>query len=76
MGPAAREQALGARGSLTRERILAEAAGIFNRCGYHGTTLDGLARVLGVTKAALYCQVRSEEELLFWQRLLGRLGSE
>jgi TetR/AcrR family transcriptional regulator len=65
MGPAAREQAAGARGSLTRERILAEAARTFNRRGYYGTTLDGVARALGVTKAALYYHVRSKEELLF-----------
>jgi TetR/AcrR family transcriptional regulator len=65
MGPAAREQAVGARGSLTPERILAEAARIFNQRGYHGTTLEGVARALGVTKAALYYHVRSKEELLF-----------
>ena len=53
MRAAAREQVAGARGSLTRERILAEAARIFNRRGYHGTTLDDVARALGVTKAAL-----------------------
>ncbi len=47
------EQATAARGSLTRERILAESARIFNRRGYHGTALDDVARALGVTKAAL-----------------------
>ncbi|MBI3107857.1 MAG: TetR/AcrR family transcriptional regulator [Candidatus Rokubacteria bacterium] len=65
MRAAAREQVAGARGSLTRARILAEAARIFNRRGYHGTTLDDVARALGVTKAALYYHVRSKEELLF-----------
>ncbi len=54
-----------ARASLSRERILAEAARVFNRLGYHGTTLDDIARALGVTKAALYYYVRSKEELLF-----------
>jgi len=65
MGAVAREQAAGARGSLTREKILAEAARIFNRRGYHGTTLDDVARALGVTKAALYYHVSSKEALLF-----------
>lgn len=38
---------------------------MFNRRGYHGTTLDDVARALGVTKAALYYHVTSKEELLF-----------
>src|SRR3990167_3936216 len=54
-----------ARANLTRERILAEAARIFNRLGYHGTALDDVARALGVTKAALYYHVQNKEELLF-----------
>lgn len=53
------------RAHLSRERILAEAARIFNRLGYHGATLDDVARALGVTKAALYYYVASKEELLF-----------
>ena len=53
------------RPNLTRERILAEAARIFNRLGYHGTALDDVARALGVTKAALYYHVQNKEELLF-----------
>ncbi|HEU4437800.1 MAG TPA: TetR/AcrR family transcriptional regulator, partial [Methylomirabilota bacterium] len=53
------------RPNLTRERILMEAARIFNRLGYHGTTLDDVAQALGVTKPALYYHVQSKEELLF-----------
>ncbi len=53
------------RSVLTRERILAESARVLNRRGYKGTTLDDIARSLGVTKAALYYHVRSKEELLF-----------
>ena len=53
------------RANLSRERILAEAARIFNRLGYHGATLDDVARALGVTKAALYYHVANKEELLF-----------
>lgn len=55
----------GQRTALTRERILLESARVFNRRGYHGTTLDDIARALGVTKAALYYHVKSKEELLF-----------
>jgi len=53
------------RANLSRERILAEAARIFNRLGYHGATLDDVAKALGVTKAALYYHVANKEELLF-----------
>lgn len=53
------------RPNLTPARILAEAARIFNRLGYHGAALDEVARALGVTKAALYYHVGSKEELLF-----------
>ncbi|MBI4270938.1 MAG: TetR/AcrR family transcriptional regulator [Candidatus Rokubacteria bacterium] len=59
------EQRTRARPGLSRERILAEAARIFNRLGYHGATLDDVARALGVTKAALYYYVANKEELLF-----------
>jgi TetR/AcrR family transcriptional regulator len=53
------------RVGLTRERILAESARVFNRRGYHGTTLDDIAQALHVTKAALYYHVKSKEEVLF-----------
>src|SRR3990170_1371543 len=59
------EQRARPRQGLSRERILAEAARIFNRLGYHGATLDDVARALGVTKAALYYYVANKEELLF-----------
>jgi TetR/AcrR family transcriptional regulator len=50
---------------LTREKILAVSARVFNRRGYHGTTLDDIGRALGVRKAALYYHVKNKEELLF-----------
>ena len=53
------------RGHLTREQILAVSAQVFNRRGYRGTTLDDIARALGVTKAALYYHVKNKEEILF-----------
>ncbi len=60
-----RKAAGGGGGQLSRERILAVSGRVFNRRGYHGTTLDDIARALGVTKAALYYHVRNKEELLF-----------
>lgn len=53
------------RVTLTQERILSASARVFNRRGYHGTTLDDIARALHVTKAALYYHVRSKEDVLF-----------
>lgn len=50
---------------LTRERILAESARVFNRRGYRATTLEDIASALGVTRAALYYHVESKEDLLF-----------
>jgi TetR/AcrR family transcriptional regulator len=50
---------------LTRERILAESARVFNRRGYRTTTLEDIAEALGVTRAALYYYVESKEDLLF-----------
>ena len=50
--------------NLTREKILAESARVFNRRGYDAATLDEIAQALGVTKAALYYHVRNKEDLL------------
>lgn len=49
-----------------REVLLREAAASFNRRGYHGTSLEEIAKKLGVTKAALYTYVPSKEELLYF----------
>ncbi|MBI2206256.1 MAG: TetR/AcrR family transcriptional regulator [Candidatus Rokubacteria bacterium] len=54
-----------ARPNVTRERILAESARVFNRRGYDATTLDDIARALGVTKAALYYYVENKEDVLY-----------
>jgi len=53
------------RAELKRASILREAARSFNRGGFHGTSMDDIARRLGVTKAALYRYVSSKHELLF-----------
>ena len=45
--------------------MLRTAARIFNKKGFHNTSLDEIAKELGVTKAALYYYVRSKDELLY-----------
>lgn len=48
-----------------RAAIIREAAGCFNRKGYHGTTIEDIAKRLNVSKAALYYYLKNKEELLF-----------
>ena len=47
-----------------RDEIMQVAARIFAIKGYHATTLEEIARELGITKPALYYHVRSKEEIL------------
>lgn len=47
-----------------RGALLREAARAFSRQGFHATSLDDLARKLGVTKAALYHYFPSKNALL------------
>jgi TetR/AcrR family transcriptional regulator len=47
-----------------RQALLREAARSFNRLGFHATSLDELAKKLGVTKAALYHYFPSKKALL------------
>lgn len=47
-----------------RRAVLREAAQSFNRQGFHATTLDSLAKRLGVTKAALYHYFPNKNALL------------
>ena len=51
--------------NLKRASIVREAARAFNRAGFHGTSMDDIARHLGVSKAALYRYVRTKHEVLF-----------
>lgn len=46
------------------ESLLAVAVELFNERGYDGTSMEDLARRLGVTKAAIYHHVSSRDELL------------
>lgn len=46
------------------DSLLAVAVEVFNERGYDGTSMDDLARGLGLTKAAIYHHVSGKEELL------------
>ena len=48
-----------------RIAILSEAARLFNGKGSRATTLQDVARGLGLTKTSLYYYVRTKEELIF-----------
>jgi AcrR family transcriptional regulator len=45
-------------------RLLAAAVEVFNERGYDGTTMEDLARRLGITKSAIYHHVDGKEALL------------
>lgn len=49
---------------ISRDELLRKCALTFKRYGYHGTTMDALARTCGLTKAAFYHYYRSKESLL------------
>lgn len=49
-----------------KEEVLYEtAARLFNKHGYHGTSLSDLAKDLGISKAAIYNYVADKRELLY-----------
>jgi TetR/AcrR family transcriptional regulator len=50
--------------SAKRRAVLREAAQAFNRQGYHATTLESVAKRLGITKAAIYHYFPNKTALL------------
>jgi len=52
------------RKRLTQKAIVDTAAELFARDGFGATSLDDIARVLGVTKGALYYHIKNKEEIL------------
>jgi TetR/AcrR family transcriptional regulator len=48
-----------------RQQILRVAVETFSREGYHGASMEEIARAVGVRKAALYYYFPSKQELLF-----------
>ncbi len=53
------------RFQLQKGRMLRAAARCFNEKGYAGSSLKDVARILGLTDAALYYYVRNKEELVY-----------
>ena len=50
-------------GEQTRQRIIEEAANLFVRKGFHGTSIADLAQAVGLTKGALYHHFESKDAL-------------
>lgn len=51
------------RRAMTREHLLAAAAEVFARRGYHGATLEEVAQAAGFTTGAIYSNFSGKEEL-------------
>lgn len=51
------------KGELTRQRITAEAATIFNRHGYAGTSISDIMRETGMEKGGIYNHFSNKDEL-------------
>ncbi len=52
------------RPGLDRETVLARSVELFNERGFDGTSMEDLARHLGIAKSAIYHHVASKDELL------------
>ena len=58
--------AKGPRSTQRRAEILRSAAAAFSRHGYHGASVEQIARTLGMTKGSLYYYFKDKEEILFF----------
>lgn len=63
-GYAPANSAVGRRGLHTRQRIVASAGELFVAHGYHGTSLDAIAKAVGGSRATVYQYFHSKEEIL------------
>ncbi|MHA6795641.1 TetR/AcrR family transcriptional regulator [Pseudonocardia bannensis] len=52
--------------SRNRERVIAVAADLFARNGYHGTGIAELGKAVGLGRGALYHYIESKEALLYY----------
>ena len=50
---------------IKRDTVLRESVRMFNREGFHNTSLDDVANHLDVSKATLYNYVKDKQEMLF-----------
>ncbi|HKP17558.1 MAG TPA: TetR/AcrR family transcriptional regulator [Gaiellaceae bacterium] len=51
--------------SARRSELTRQAARLFARQGYHGTSIGDIAEALGVQKGSLYAHIASKEDLLY-----------
>src|SRR5436305_12166158 len=51
------------RRAMTRRYLLDAAEVVFARDGFHGATLDEVARMAGFTKGAVYSNFKNKEDL-------------
>jgi TetR/AcrR family transcriptional repressor of nem operon len=51
------------KGEVTRQRIIAEAAAIFNQRGYEGCSMQAIMDATGLEKGGIYRHFESKEEL-------------
>lgn len=60
------------------DSILQQAAEVFYRKGYHGASIEDVARAVGMLKGSLYYHIRSKEDLLvsLIRQTLEQLGAE
>lgn len=49
--------------TIAKTRILESARAMFRESGFKDTTMDGIAKKLGISKAALYTYFKNKEEL-------------
>ena len=52
-----------AKGKTTRERIVTEAANLFNQRGFEGSSMSDVMAVTGLEKGGIYRHLSSKEEL-------------
>lgn len=53
------------RQEARREQILQGAAKVFSKKGFHASTVDEIAKELGLTKASIYYYVQDKSDLLY-----------
>ena len=51
--------------ALKKLALIREAGRAFSRKGFHNTSMDDVAKVLNVTKPALYYYIRTKQEILY-----------
>ena len=49
---------------IARNKIIMAAIKVFSKKGYHGSTMDEIAKEVGVSKATLYTYFKSKEDIL------------